>query len=74
MEIFYVTYLLSSNGPHFFPDLEINKDTNFFELVNSLLNDMIEMGSFMERISDECPSYSVRFYLSSEIVSLINNY
>lgn len=64
MEIFYVTYFLSSSGPHFFPDLEINKDTNFLELVNSLLNDMIEMGSFMERISEECLPYSVRFYSS----------
>lgn len=56
------SYLLNDNGPKFSPNLEIDNDPNVFGLVNSLLDDMVEMGSCMERIADNYPSYYVKVY------------
>ncbi|VVC32244.1 Hypothetical protein CINCED_3A002285 [Cinara cedri] len=57
--IFVAVYLLKNNGPRFSPDLEIDNKPNLLGLINSLLNDIIEMGSSMERIADGCPPYNV---------------
>jgi len=55
------SYLLNDDGPHFSPNFEIDKEPNFLGLVNSLLEDMVETGSCMERIADGCPPYYVKF-------------
>lgn len=61
MPIFMVVYLLSNKGPHFSPYLEHNYDLSFFELINSLLKDMVEVNSCMERIAVNYPPYNVTF-------------
>lgn len=61
--IFNVSYLLSNDGPHFSPNLEIDSEPNFFGLVSSLLEDMVEIGSHMKRIADGYPPYNVIFFI-----------
>lgn len=55
-------YLLNNDGPGFSPDLEIDNEPNLLGLINSILNDIVEMGSSMERIADGCPPYNVINY------------
>lgn len=57
-----VEYRLDNNGPRFSPDLEIDSDVHLLGLINSLLEDMVEMGSQMKRIADGNPPYNVEFY------------
>lgn len=52
-------YLLDTNGPRFSPNLEMDVEPNFFGLISNLLEDTVEVGSFMERISDGYPPYNV---------------
>jgi len=55
-----VVYLLDYNNlPRFSPNLEINDEPNFIGMVTSLLEDLVEMGSYMERIADSYPPYNV---------------
>lgn len=61
MPIFMVVYVLSNKGPYFSPHLEYNYNPNFSELINSLLKDMIEVSSCMERIAVNYPPYNVSF-------------
>lgn len=61
MPIFMVVFLLEKSGATFSPDLKTDNEPNFFGLVSSLLEDMIEIGSCMERIADEYPPYNVKF-------------
>jgi len=63
MEIFNVSFILDINGPRFSPNLEIDSDLNLFGLINSLLEDIVEMGLYMERIADGYPSYDVKLYI-----------
>lgn len=49
-------------GPRFFPNLETEIEPNFFGLIKSLLDDIVEMGSYMERIDKNYPPYNVNFY------------
>lgn len=59
--MFLVVYFLDNdNFPRFSPNLEIEDEPNFLGLVTSLLEDMVEMGSYMERIADSYPSYNVK--------------
>lgn len=58
-----VVYLLNNDGPQFFPDLEIDNEPNLLGLINSILNDIIEMGSSMKRIANGLSAYNVVFYL-----------
>lgn len=62
--LFMVLYLLTASGPCFSPSLVINDDQNFFALLNSLLDDMVDMGSYMNRIANEYPPYHVIIILS----------
>jgi len=43
--------------------LEIDDEPNFYGLVTSLLEDMVEMGSYMERIADSYPPYNVKMFI-----------
>lgn len=63
MELFIIQYLLNNNDPCFSPDLNTDNEQNFLELINSLLKDIVEMGSCMERIADDYPPYNVKLYL-----------
>lgn len=63
MPLFIVVYLLNYDGPCFSPNLEIDSVPNFYGLVNSLLEDMVETNSHMEKIADGYPPYNVRFHL-----------
>jgi len=63
MPFFMVSYLLNNDGPQFSPDLKVDNNPNFLELVNSLLESIVEMGSCMERIDDSQPSYYVMLYI-----------
>lgn len=49
--------------PFFSPSLEIENEPNLFGLINLLLNDMVNMGSYIERIAENYPPYNVRLYL-----------
>lgn len=73
--IFIVRYLLNDKSlesksltgslePFFSPGLEIENEPNLFGLINSLLEDMVEMGSYIERVADNYPPYNVSTYLS----------
>lgn len=62
MPIFMVVYLLNKGAAIFSPDLQIDNKPNFVSLMSSLLEDMIEIGSCMERISEGYPPYNVKFY------------
>lgn len=65
LAIFIVIYLLDTdNLPRFSPNLEIDDEPNFYGLVTSLLEDMVEMGSYMERIADSYPPYNVKMFIS----------
>jgi len=55
-----VYFLDNDNFPRFSPHLEIDDEPNFLGLVTSLLEDMVEMGSYMERIADSYPPYNVK--------------
>lgn len=55
-------YLLNNDGPRFSPDLEIDNEPNMFGLINSILDDIVEMGSSMDRIADGCHPYNVIIY------------
>lgn len=57
--IFKAIYVLNENGPIFSPDFDINNEPNFYGIINSLLEDMVEMGLYMKRIVDDYPSYNV---------------
>lgn len=64
--MFLVVYFLDNdNFPRFSPNLEIEDEPNFSGLVTSLLEDMVEMGSYMERIADSYPSYNVKTLILS---------
>jgi len=59
-----VVYLLDNdNLPRFSPNLEIDDEPNFYELITSLLEDMVEMGFYMERIADNYPPYNVKMLI-----------
>lgn len=58
-----IVYFLSTDGPHFSPNLEIDYNPNFYGLIHSLLQDMVEMASCMDRIADGYPPYNVKFNL-----------
>lgn len=62
MALVMVEYILNDNGPRFSPDLEIDSEVHLLGLINSLLEDMIEMGSRMKRIADGYPPYNVEFF------------
>jgi len=63
LAIFIVVYLLDNdNLPRFSPNLEIDDEPNFHGLVTSLLEDIVEMGSYMERIADSYPPYNVKMF------------
>lgn len=71
-EIFMVRYLLDDKSlgrmnksltPFFSPNLEIENEPNLFGLINLLLDDMINMGSYIERIAENYPPYNVILYL-----------
>lgn len=57
--LFMVTYILKILGPIFSPSLEIGDDPYLLELINSLIEDIVNLGSCMERIFDEYPPYNV---------------
>lgn len=57
--LFKAMYVLNENGPIFLPNFDINNDPNFYGIINSLLEDMVEMGLYMKRIVDDYPSYNV---------------
>lgn len=65
--IFMVTFLLNDKldetnallGPRFSPNLETEFEPHFFGLIKSLLDDIVEMGSYMERIDKNYPPYNV---------------
>jgi len=61
MPIFMVVFLLDKKGATFSPDLKTDNEPNFFGLMSALLEDMIEIGSCVERIADEYPPYNVKF-------------
>jgi len=63
MALFVASYLLNDDGPYFSPNFEIDNDSSFFGLMNSLLEDIVKMGLYMERIADNYPPYCVKFYL-----------
>jgi len=64
LAIFIVVYLLDNNNfPRFSPNLEIDDEPNFFGLFTSLLEDMVEMGLYMERIADSYPPYNVKILI-----------
>jgi len=64
LAIFIVIYFLNNdNFPHFSPNLEIDDEPNFYGLVTSLLEDMVEMGLYMERIADSYPPYNVKMLI-----------
>jgi len=64
LAIFIVIYLLDNdNFPRFSPNLEIDHELNFYGLVTSLLEDMVEMGSYMERVADSYPPYNVKMLI-----------
>ncbi|XP_025202252.1 dynein beta chain, ciliary-like, partial [Melanaphis sacchari] len=72
--IFLVVYFLDNNNlPRFSPNLEINDEPNFIGLVTSLLEDTVEMGSYMERIADNYPSYNVDIRNIEKVVEYIDN-
>lgn len=70
--IFTVNYLLDDKSlegargslkPFFSPNLEIENEPNLFGLIHLLLDDIVNMGSCIERISENYPPYNVRLYL-----------
>jgi len=64
LAIFIVVYLLDTNNfPRFSPNLEIDDEPNFYGSVTSLLEDMVEMGSYMERVADSYPPYNVKMFI-----------
>lgn len=64
MPIFMVVYLLSNKGPYFSPHLDYSNYPNLFELIKSLLEDMVEVSSCLERIAANYPPYNVTFVYS----------
>lgn len=59
-ELFLIAYNLNNEGPYFEPNLDVNSEPNFFGLIINLIEDIIEMGSYMERIDSNYPPYNVR--------------
>lgn len=69
--IFMVLYLLNDKSlesihgslePTFLPNLDIENEPNLLSIINSLLDDMVEMGLCIERIDENYPPYNVRLY------------
>lgn len=69
--IFMVTFFLYDKseetqelpGPRFSPNLETEFEPHFFGLIKSLLDDIVEMGSYMERIDKKYPPYNVKSFI-----------
>lgn len=50
-------------GPRFSPNLETEIEPHFFGLIKSLLDDIVDMGSYMERIDKNYPPYNVILFI-----------
>lgn len=59
MALFLVVYHLNYDGPYFSPNLNVNSEPNFTGLITDLLEDIIEMGSYLDRIDTNYPPYNV---------------
>lgn len=59
MALFLVVYLLNKDGPYFSPNLENDSEPHFYGLITSLLEDITEMGSCLERIDFNNQPYNV---------------
>ncbi|VVC42906.1 Dynein heavy chain, domain-1, partial [Cinara cedri] len=57
--IFMAMYVLNEKGPIFSPDFNINNSPNFYGIIDSLLEDIVEMGLHMKRIAEDYPPYNV---------------
>lgn len=68
--IFMITFFLYdkseetyvSPSPRFSPNLETENEPHFFGLIKSLLDDIVDMGLYMERIDKNYPPYNVNLY------------
>lgn len=57
--IFMAMYVLNENDPTFLPDFNIDNDPNFYGIISTLLEDIVEMGVYMKRIAEDYPPYNV---------------
>lgn len=60
MTLFMVLYILNDNGPCFSPNLKMDNGPSLFELIHSLLKDIVDMGSCMDRIANGYSTYNVK--------------
>ncbi|XP_050529246.1 dynein beta chain, ciliary-like [Daktulosphaira vitifoliae] len=79
--MFMIIYILNSNGPKFSPSLEVISDEILFlDKINLLLGDIVELGSFIERVSNDNTPYNIEIrnieavkMISDEIIEKVKN-
>lgn len=73
--LFMVVYVLNSVGPTFSPSLAIGDDPNLLDLISALIENIVGLGSCVERIANDYPPYNVKFieihFLMKYIVIII---